>query len=508
MKYYRLDRILEKDAVYNFIYGGRASGKSYAMAEKLLDDYINKGEQFVRVFRNSISKRNGETYFAEVILDNPEKYKDYKVTYDMNKYYINGEVFGYAVALSMEQYKKSEQYPLCTKVVFEEFTALDNEDYWDSEIEHFKSLLSTIFRHRTGKVFFIGNSLTLSNPYFDWLGIDATGIEIGDCKSFTPVVIVNGAEELGASIAIEYVPIGYETAEEIPTMMRVPDNEIATSGAILESNRVHKKYRSYYIGDVFLGMEIDCKEHYPVYAVKTCVWEYNGHRYNIAQTSDGIVFVQGEFAGMKKLDIYSENMYQSYCKEDLFLPCNIDISMQFPVEAPDGDITVLTKKKAKKILFADQWSEYHYTVDRADVKENAEFMRKLRLGDPLTELDSKTKFISEKYNQDKEPFYSEEDLYELLLKKIVAEILKKHDEAERAEQAVSSGNTVTVKIGNSTYKIPEADKALLYYIETNEACFRKKGRTYTCRKLDDTEFRHLARLTATKFKAYKEKAPK
>ena len=51
MKYYSLKKILKKEATYNVIFGERSNGKTYASLQYVLENYFNKGEQFVYIRR-------------------------------------------------------------------------------------------------------------------------------------------------------------------------------------------------------------------------------------------------------------------------------------------------------------------------------------------------------------------------------------------------------------------------------------------------------------------------
>lgn len=297
MKYYNIKPIAAKRCEYNIIYGGRASGKSYQMAEYLLDDYIDNGAQFVRIIRSWGQGKGLDTYFQELIDNNPKKYKGIKVELAQDKgfrYTCNGEIFGYIIPLSLEHNYKSNQYPGVVNVVFEEFVAPSPMDYLngsgEDELRAFKSALSTIFRHRSGRVWLIGNSMNTSNPYFEFFGIDGSALKVGDLKKFTRMITVKGKSVPAASVAVEYVPIGYTDPNEVPIMMRLPDNEIAITGAIEESKNVTDKIkRVYNESGYMIGLVIDGVDPYfnPLF-----VWRgESGVRYYAVQTFDGDIYI-------------------------------------------------------------------------------------------------------------------------------------------------------------------------------------------------------------------------
>lgn len=259
MKFYSMEKILEQRAEYNIIYGGRAAGKSYAMAKELLRDYIDNGAEFVRLIRSYSYSAGLNTYFQEVIEN--EKL-DVRVTYDHFNYYIDGEPFGYVFPLTMEHTKKSAQFPRVRNVLLEEFVAPCAMDYADGdpdlELEHFASALSTIFRHRSGRVFLIGNNMETSNPYFEYFGINGVQLRKGALKVFQGTTEVNGEKIPGARIAVEFVPIGYERPDEVPVMMRIPKNQIATTGDTQEGELIASNITAIYSTRTrsFIGLDV------------------------------------------------------------------------------------------------------------------------------------------------------------------------------------------------------------------------------------------------------------
>ena len=259
MKFYSMKKILEQRAEYNIIYGGRAAGKSYAMAKELLQDYIDNGAEFVRLIRSYSYSAGLNTYFQEVIEN--EKL-DVRVTYDHFNYYIDGEPFGYVFPLTMEHTKKSAQFPRVRNVLLEEFVAPCAMDYADGdpdlELEHFASALSTIFRHRSGRVFLIGNNMETSNPYFEYFGINGVQLRKGALKVFQGTTEVNGEKIPGARIAVEFVPIGYEKPDEVPVMMRIPKNQIATTGDTQEGENIATNITAIYstCRGAFIGLDV------------------------------------------------------------------------------------------------------------------------------------------------------------------------------------------------------------------------------------------------------------
>lgn len=374
MKYYDISKIAAKGCEYNIIYGGRASGKSYQMATYLLDDFIDNKNQFVRLIRNWGQGKGLDTYFQEIIDNDPQKYGNITVEYIMDKgirYTCNGEIFGYVIPLSCEQNYKSNQYPKVVNVVYEEFVAPTYTDYLDqsgdAELRAFKSVLSTIFRHRAGRVWLVGNSMNTSNPYFEFFGIDGSTLKVGDLKKFTRMITVKGKSVPAASVAVEFVPIGYTDPNEVPIMMRVPDNEIAITGAIEESefvtDKIHRVYNEsgYMIGVVIDGISSD-----------NPLIEWRGSeqtRYFIVQTYNGTFFYaedsapNGNDIKLKPGDPDPEEMLWIH-----------DAKL---VQSPN--FVNETAVSAKGVYFNSASTEYHYSTDVDRYKKLANKINSLGL---------------------------------------------------------------------------------------------------------------------------------
>lgn len=374
MKYYNIKDIADMKCEYNIIYGGRASGKSFQMGTYLLDDYIDYGHQFVRLIRSWGQGKGLDTYFQEIIDKDPKKYKGIKVEFTKDtgfKYTLNGEIFGYVIPLSCEQNYKSNQYPNVVNVVYEEFVAPTPVDYLDgcseNELRAFKSVLSTIFRHRAGRVWLVGNSMNTSNPYFEFFGIDGSTLKVGDLKKFTRMITLKGKSVPAASVAVEFVPIGYTDPNEIPIMMRIPDNEIAITGAIEESkNVVNIIHRVFNESGHMIGLNVDGVDPYmnPLF-----VWiGESGMRYYITQTFDGNIYIVEEGAA-------TDNDIQLTIKDPT--PEMMRTSDSRLVKSPN--YIDETGVEVKRVFFNSSASEYHYMTDVARWTENDKQNKRLGL---------------------------------------------------------------------------------------------------------------------------------
>lgn len=231
MRYYNIATRLKNNPYhlqYFFCVSGRGPGKSYSMAKFLNDHFVRTGKKFIRIVRNIRFMPDCGSYF--------NSFPQYNITYDGKYYYKNGIEMGRVIPLTYYASIRSGNFDEYDIILMEEFATIDPFEYLPNETELFKNILSTVFRERAGLVVFIGNNnnrMTNYNPYFELFKIDWDALQLkqGDFKVITPVIG-------GARVGIERTEMAYETLDEIPLMMRIPHNEIATSGEYEEDNKV------------------------------------------------------------------------------------------------------------------------------------------------------------------------------------------------------------------------------------------------------------------------------
>lgn len=260
MKYYDISKLRSLNPDYAFIVGGRSNGKSHAVARMLLEEYMEKGSQFVRIVRYvfDLQDRYVSDYFD---LDNQLwllKTYNKRVFFESPNYYIidadcktkkDAEIIGYVLALSSEQKYKSNQYDLVRNIVIEEFALLNPDKYMNNEEEAFLSLLSTIVRMRNNiKVWFVGNTISKYNPYFSLLNVnvDKLGLKPGKIVKVEQPDL--GYDEK-PKVYIEFAEMAYELATEIPRILKIGKNDTATTGLymkpedVIDSRDIKYKYR-------------------------------------------------------------------------------------------------------------------------------------------------------------------------------------------------------------------------------------------------------------------------
>lgn len=188
-KYYRTTKIDKKNATYNVIFGERSNGKTYALLQKGIQEYVKDGSQmaYVRRWKEDITGKRASRLFAGLI-ENGEITRITKGEFEGVHYYAGAwylcnydekgkVVFGdtdiicFAFALSDTEHNKSTSYPNVKLIIFDEF--LTNNLYLNDEFIHFMNTVSTIVRRREDvKIYMLGNTVNKYCPYFKEMGLE------------------------------------------------------------------------------------------------------------------------------------------------------------------------------------------------------------------------------------------------------------------------------------------------------------------------------------------------
>ena len=169
--WYNLNDILSYNCIYNFIVGMRGGGKSFAFKEKAIKNYLRDGSQFIYLRRYKTELYKINTFFEPDLI---AKFPDHNFQTKGNRFYIDGQLAGYAIALSRSMIEKSNNYAKVTLIGFDEFI-LDTTStykYLNNEFDVFNNFYDTVDRNKDKtKVLFIGIAISTVNPYFTGLNI-------------------------------------------------------------------------------------------------------------------------------------------------------------------------------------------------------------------------------------------------------------------------------------------------------------------------------------------------
>lgn len=221
IKFYSLNKILEKDADYNVVYGERSNGKTTAVLRYGLERYIKSGykEQlaYIRRWEEDFKGIKGSSLFNGVVslgwVDELTKGKYNAVKYKAMAWYLcninpDGELvelmtspFCYGFSISSSEHYKSTPYPNITTIFFDEF--ITKEYYFPDEFIMFQNLLSTIIRLKDNvKIFMCGNTINKYCPYFAEMGL--TNVK----KQEIGTIDVYSYGDNSLKVAVEYSTMG------------------------------------------------------------------------------------------------------------------------------------------------------------------------------------------------------------------------------------------------------------------------------------------------------------
>lgn len=165
--WYDVNKTLTHNAMINIIIGPRGFGKTYGLKKKAVQNFIKDGSQFIYLRRyDSELKLVKDNLFDDLIVNN-----DFPFTLcqcEGDQYIFDGELAGYAIALSRSNYYKSASFPFVKLIIFDEFIidTTQNLRYLNNEVRKMLDFIETVARMRENvKVFLLANSLSFVNPY-------------------------------------------------------------------------------------------------------------------------------------------------------------------------------------------------------------------------------------------------------------------------------------------------------------------------------------------------------
>lgn len=165
--------ILSYGKLLNFVVGNRGGGKTFNTLAFCINAFLKKKDQFVYVRRTADElKVCKDKLFNDIIAHEIFPNTDLRVK--GNEILIDNQIAGYCIPLSTNHHYRSVAMPKVKYIIYDEF--LKRKDaanrYLKNEAEQFLELLETIARNRNNvRVFFLGNSMSKNNPFFDYFKI-------------------------------------------------------------------------------------------------------------------------------------------------------------------------------------------------------------------------------------------------------------------------------------------------------------------------------------------------
>ena len=192
---------LEKTHEYIMLLGERSCGKSFATKNHCITRAIESGgdEMFIYLRRYDADTKDSLCvgYFADVpvyemtkgMYDTIDVYRKgiYLANIDQETGKItNRKKIGFVHALNNSERYKSLMFPKVERIIYEEFISM-NGQYLPAaggEPDLLEQYVSTIFRHRKGHVFLIGNLISRICPYYRKWSLDIKNATAGGVQEY------------------------------------------------------------------------------------------------------------------------------------------------------------------------------------------------------------------------------------------------------------------------------------------------------------------------------------
>ena len=176
--YYDFNKLFTYPFLLAFVIGERGVGKTFGCKKYMLKRWLENGEQFIYLRRYKTELDTALTTFWSDLQANGI-YDDHKLKVKKSKmlteFSCDGEICGYAVPLSTANILKSTSFPKVKYIVFDEFLldgASGTYRYLRDEVTMMLDIIETVGRLRDIKVIFLGNALSITNPYFAYFNLD------------------------------------------------------------------------------------------------------------------------------------------------------------------------------------------------------------------------------------------------------------------------------------------------------------------------------------------------
>lgn len=208
---YSPDEILSLKANINMIIGERSNGKTFAILELILDDYLKNGYQGMLIrrwaddFKKGRAQQMTDAIVAEGLLNKTpwsgidfrnNKWFLYKYDEDLNKKVYDDTPFMFAWSLTDTEHNKSTSYSNVHYCLFDEFLTRQSE--LPDEPSFFMNALSTLSRYTDKVVYFMcANTVNKTSQYFDSFNININNLNQGN--------IYEWKSDEGGILALEYV---------------------------------------------------------------------------------------------------------------------------------------------------------------------------------------------------------------------------------------------------------------------------------------------------------------
>lgn len=178
-EYYNRKALFDTGADFLMLFGQNCSGKSYQGKEECIKRAL-KGKRFffLRRWEPDLNQNIATSYFSDMPVEKMTNHEWDRIIARAGMFYFErtdeetgkiekSDCIGYYGVLTFWQRYKSNVYPNCNFILFEEF--ITDGVYLDDEPTKLLRLITTVFRDRKGQVMMIGNTISKTVPYFyEW----------------------------------------------------------------------------------------------------------------------------------------------------------------------------------------------------------------------------------------------------------------------------------------------------------------------------------------------------
>lgn len=210
--WYRLNEINKTGARYRCVVGQKSNGKTYAVLEQILRDYVKKGRKafYIRRWGEDLENKKIGTLFGKGKLYELLKGSEYTfIDYYSGAFYRafkdeKGKIvrepdpFMYTAALNQSEHFSGTHFPSeqIYTIFFDEF--LTRSFYLPNEFQKFEHMVSDIVRDNDiATIYMVGNTVDWGAPYFREMNIfKVEGMQLGEIRVYD--------HGQGTTIAIEY----------------------------------------------------------------------------------------------------------------------------------------------------------------------------------------------------------------------------------------------------------------------------------------------------------------
>lgn len=175
--YYNFDKLFSYNFLIAFVIGERGCGKTFGSKVAVLKKFLKTGEQFIYIRRykteldTALSTFWNDIQYNGYFADHTLKVKKNKM---LTEFVCDNKVCGYAVPLSTANILKSTAFPNVKTIIYDEFL-LDNGGtyrYLRNEVTMMLDVIETVGRLRDIQIIFLGNALSVTNPYFAYWNLE------------------------------------------------------------------------------------------------------------------------------------------------------------------------------------------------------------------------------------------------------------------------------------------------------------------------------------------------